>query len=281
MTGKRLSGVLALAAMLLLGAMAPAGAVDEAARKLLPEDMRQKGVLIAGLPLDFEPFNYLDDKNEQVGLDVEIFRGVADVLGLKPEIQRLGLAAVIPAVSGGRTDVGMLGITEPRLKQVSFVRYTVLANGLIVRKGNPTGVSNLDACGHSIAVEKGSQPVMVWEKKAKECEAAGKPKLELMVFDGKGPQVLAVEGGRADAAGVTLATAVVAAKHSDGKLDAAPGGPVPDASIDGGIALKKENKQLAQAIEAALQVMHANGTYDRIFAKWGLSDTKASPAIFE
>jgi polar amino acid transport system substrate-binding protein len=281
MTRRRVSSVLALAAMLLLAGMPPAGAVDETARNLLPEEMRQKGTLIAGLPLDFEPFNYLDDKNEQVGLDVEVFRAVADVLGLKPEILRLGLASVIPAVSGGRVDIGMMGITEPRLKQVTFVRYTLLANGLIVRKGNPAGLSNVSACGHSIAVEKGSQPVMVWEKKAKECEATGKPKMELLVFDGKGPQVLAVEAGRADAAGVTLATAVVAAKHSNGKLDAAPGGPVPDASIDGGIALKKENKQLAQAIEAALKVIHANGTYDRIFAKWGLSDTAASPAIFE
>jgi polar amino acid transport system substrate-binding protein len=281
MTGKPFGGILVVVATLLLGAMVPAIAVDEAARKLLPEDARQKGVLVAGLPLDFEPFNYLDDKNEQVGLDVEVFRGVADKLGLKPEIQRLGLAAVIPAVAGGRIDVGMLGIIESRMTQVSFVRYTLLANGLIVWKGNPTGVTNLDACGHSIAVEKGSQPVLVWEKKAQECEAAGKKKLELMVFDGKGPQVLAVEAGRADAAGVTLATAVVAAKHSDGKLDAAPGGPVPGASIDGGIALKKDRKQLAQAIEAALNAMHADGSYDRIFAKWGLSDTKATPAIFE
>jgi polar amino acid transport system substrate-binding protein len=271
------------AAALLLAAAAPAFAVDEAARKLLPEDIRQKGVLTAAMPLDFEPFNYLDEKNEQVGLDVEIFRAIAEALGLKPEIQRLGFASIIPAVSGGRVEIGMssMGILEQRLKQVSFVRYAILANGLIVRKGNPTGVSNTDACGHSIAVEKGTQPVFVWEKKAKECEAAGKPKIELLVFDGKGPQVLAVEAGRAEAAGVSFATAIIAAKHSNGKLDAAPGGPVPDASVDAGIALKKESKQLLQAVEAALKATVANGTYDKIFAKWELSAARASPAIVE
>src|SRR6266853_1489710 len=139
---------------------AAAASVDEAARALLPAELRAKGVLTAAMPLDFEPYNFLDDKNEQVGVDVEVFRSVAEVLGLKPEIQRLGFASVIPAVSGGRVDVGMMGITEPRLKQVTFVRYTLLANGLIVRKGNPAGLSNVSACGHSIAVEKGSQPVM-------------------------------------------------------------------------------------------------------------------------
>ena len=39
-------------------------AVDEAARALLPDDIKQKGVLVVAMPLDFEPFNYLDDKNE-------------------------------------------------------------------------------------------------------------------------------------------------------------------------------------------------------------------------
>jgi polar amino acid transport system substrate-binding protein len=240
--------------LILLAAVAPARAADEAARKLLPDDLQQKGVLTAAMPLDFEPYNFLDDKGEQVGLDVEMFQSIADALGLRPEIQRLAFASIIPAVSGGRVDVGM---------------------------GNPTHVSNTDACGHSIAVEKGTQPVFVWEKKAEECLAAGKPKIELITLDGKGPQVLAVEAGRADAAGVSFATAIIAAKHSDGKLEPAPGGPVPTASVDAGIAVKKENKQLAQAIEAALKVLIANGTYQRILDKWALGEAKATPAIFE
>lgn len=280
-TWRIFSAALVVAALAAFGVSARAA--DEAGRKMLPDDLRQKGALTAAMPLDFEPFNFLDDKGEQVGLDVEMFRAVADTLGLQPEIQRLAFASIIPAVSGGRVDVGMssMGILEVRLKQVSFVRYTILANGLIVRKGNPAHVSNADACGHSIAVEKGTQPVLVWEKKAEECVAAGKPKIELMTFDGKGPQVLAVEAGRADAAGVSYATAIIAPNHSDGKLEPAPGGPVPGSTVDAGIAVKKDNKQLAQAIEAALKVLVANGTYQRILDKWGLGEAKATPQIFE
>ncbi len=272
------------AVALLAGARpARAASTDQAARALLPADIREKGVLTAAMPLDFEPYNYLDEKNEQTGLDVDVFRAVAEVLGLKPDIQRLGFASIIPAISGGRYEVGMssMGILDARLKQVSFVRYARLTNGLIVRKGNPTNVSNADACGHSIAVEKGTQPVLVWEAKAKECVEAGKKPIEITVFDGKGPQVLAVETGRAEAAGVSYATALVAAKHSNGKLDAAPGGPVPGASVDAGIAFKKENRQLGQAIEAALKVLAADGSYDKIFAKWGLDAVTATPAVVE
>ena len=253
------------------------------ARGLLPADIKQRGVLKAAMPLDFEPYNFLDDKNEQVGFDVEIFRAVADVLGVKPEIERLGFASIIPAVSGGRVDVGMsvMGILEARRKQVSFTRYTLLANGLIVRKGNPSGIKNSDACGHSIAVEKGTQPVFVWQEISKKCEESGKAAIQLSIFDGKGPQVLAVEAGRAEAAGVSFATAIVAAKHSNGKLEPAPGGPVPGATVDAGIAFKKDNLQLGKAIEAALKVIVADGRYAKIMNAWALDGTAADPAIFE
>ena len=277
-------GAALLATGLLTGSPARAqGDGVAAARALLPAEIKQRGVLRAAMPLDFEPYNFYDEKNQQVGFDVEMFTAIANVLGVKPEIERLGFASIIPAVSGGRVDVGMsvMGILEARRKQVSFVRYTLLANGLIVRKGNPSGLANDNACGHSIAVEKGTQPLFVWQEIGKKCEAAGKKAIELQVYDGKGPQVLAVEAGRAEAAGVSFATAIVAAKHSNGKLEPAPGGPVPGATVDAGIAFKKDNVQLGKAIEAALKVVIADGTYAKIMRKWGLDGTAADPAIFE
>ena len=272
-----------LAALALSTSALVHAAVDDAARALLPDDIKQKGTLVAAMPLDFEPFNYLDEKNEQAGLDVELIRAIGERLGLKVDIQRIGFASMIPAVSGGRVDVAMsaMGILPARLPLVSFVRYGHFSNGLVVRKGNPTGIRNDDACGHTIAVEKGTQPLMVWQKKSDECTAAGKAKIELLVFEGKGPQVLAVESGRAEAAGVGFATAIVAAKHSNGKMDAAPGGPVPGATVECGIAFNKEKVKLGQALEAGLKAMVADGTYDRIYAKWSLSPERAAPAIFQ
>jgi polar amino acid transport system substrate-binding protein len=252
-------------------------------KALVPDEINKSGVIKAAMPLDFEPYNFLDDKNQQVGFDVEIFHAIANVMGVKPEIDRLAFASIIPAVSGGREDVGMsvMAILPARMKQVSFVRYSILANALIVKKGNPSGIRNDDACGHSIAVEKGTQPVLVWEKISKECESAGKKNIELTMFDGKGPQVLAVETGRADGAGVSYATAIVSAKHSDGKLEPAPGGPVPGATVDAGIAFKKGNTQLGKAIEAALKVIIADGTYKKIMDEWELQGTAAEPKVFE
>jgi polar amino acid transport system substrate-binding protein len=259
----------------------PATATEASARALVPSDIRTRGTLIAGMPLDFEPYNYFDAKSQKIGLDVDVFNAIAGVLGLRPEIQRIGFSSIIPSVMSERVDVGMsaMAITPVRLKQVSFVRYGIYGNGLIVQKGNPSGVRTTEACGHSIAVEKGTQPLIVWTDKSKDCQAAGKAPIRLLVFDGEGPQVLAVASGRADAAGVGYATALVAIEHSDGKLGAAPGGPVPGASSDSGICFGRNREQLGRAIEAALQVLVADGRYKAIFAKWSMTDWQAAPLL--
>ncbi|MBV8406852.1 MAG: transporter substrate-binding domain-containing protein, partial [Alphaproteobacteria bacterium] len=157
---RRMIGAILAGAGMLFGT-ATWAAPDEAARKLLPDDIKQKGVLTAAMPLDFEPFNYLDAQNAQVGLDVDLFNAISEVLGVKTEIQRMGFASIVPAVKGGRVDVGMsaMGILPARLPLVSFVRYGHFSNGLIVKKGNPANVRNDQGCGARIAAEKGTQPL--------------------------------------------------------------------------------------------------------------------------
>lgn len=274
--------VMAALTLSIMGMAGTAAAVDEAARSLLPDDIREKGVLVAGMPLDFEPFNYLDANNEKVGLDVDLFTAIGEVLGVKTEIQRLGFASIIPAVQGGRVDVGMsaMGILEPRLKLVSFARYGHFSNGLVVKAGNPANVRNDDGCGARIAAEKGTQPLFLWQDIAEKCKAAGKDPIDLMIFEGKGAQFLAIETDRADAAAVGFATAIVAAKHSKGKLEAAPGGPVPGGTIECGISFSKDRPDLGEALAAAISVLRESGTYDAIFEKWGLSEERAEPGIF-
>jgi len=75
-----------LAGLALAAATHGHAAVDAAARALLPDDIRQRGTLIVAMPLDFEPFNYLDEKNEQAGLDVDLIRALGDKLGVKVDI---------------------------------------------------------------------------------------------------------------------------------------------------------------------------------------------------
>jgi polar amino acid transport system substrate-binding protein len=270
-----------LATMMAISAAPAMATTDAAARALLPQGVRDVGVLTAGMPLDYEPYNFMGADSKPTGLDVDIFNGIAETLGLKPQISRMGFASIIPAVSGGRVQVGMsgIGILPARLKVVSFVRYSVASIGLVVASGNPAKISTQNACGHTIALEKGTTPELYWESAASDCIKQGKPKMSLLVLDGEGPQMLAIQSGRAEAAGVGYATAVVIAEHSGGKLGVADGGAAPGGVSDCGVAFDRDDPQLGRAIEAALKTMVANGTYDALFKKWGVSALRSDPAF--
>ena len=80
--------------------------------------------------------------------------------------------------------------------------------------------------------------------------------------------MLAVESGRAEAAGVGFATRIVAAKHSNGKLrrGARRAGSRRDRRMRH--RLQQAELKLGQAMEAALKALVADGTYDKIYEKW-------------
>jgi polar amino acid transport system substrate-binding protein len=189
-------GVLAAGAAMVFasGAMA---APDEAARKLLPDDIKQKGLLIAAMPLDFEPFNYLDAQNAQMGLDVDLFNAIGDVLGLKTEIQRMGFASIVLAVKGGARACWDVG--DGHSRGAPAARLCCALRPFQQRpdreEGQPGQRPQRPGCGAKIAAEKGTQPPFLWQKIADKCAADGKPKPEITIFDGKGPQVLAVRSG--------------------------------------------------------------------------------------
>ncbi|ABE37173.1 bacterial extracellular solute-binding s, 3 family protein [Paraburkholderia xenovorans LB400] len=278
---KHVVSAVIVATIMAVSAAPAMAAPDAAARGLLPASVRDAGALTVGMPLDYEPYNFMGADGKAQGLDVDIFNGIAETLGLKPQINRMGFASIIPAVSGARIQVGMsgIGILPARLKVVSFVRYSVATNGLVVASGNPAKINTHDACGHTIALEKGTSPELYWETAANDCTKQGKPKMNLLVLDGEGPQMLAIQSGRAEAAGVGYATAVVVAQHSGGKLSVAEGGAAPGGELDCGVAISKDDPQLGNAIAAALKVMVANGSYDAIFRKWGLSALRSTPSF--
>ena len=47
----------------------------------------QRGSLVVGMELKFWPFEYVDDKGEPVGFDVDIAKTLAERLGVKLEIK--------------------------------------------------------------------------------------------------------------------------------------------------------------------------------------------------
>lgn len=98
----------------------------------------------------FPPYEYYEG-GQIVGIDAEVAAAIADKLGRKLVIQDMEFGSIIAAVSSGKVDIGMAGmtVTEERLQNVDFtISYATGIQSVIVLEGSPiTTVDDLYAEG--------------------------------------------------------------------------------------------------------------------------------------
>ena len=70
---------------------------------------------------EFPPYEY-HEGDKIVGIDAEVAQAVADKLGATLEIEDMAFDSIIPAVTSGKADFGLAGltVTEDRLQSVDF-----------------------------------------------------------------------------------------------------------------------------------------------------------------
>lgn len=102
-----------------------------------PEDIkRDNGTLKMATNAEFPPYEYIEG-GKVAGIDVDMAQAVADKLGMELAIDNIEFDAIITAVSSGKADIGVAGmtVTEDRLENVNFTdSYTNAKQVIIVRK---------------------------------------------------------------------------------------------------------------------------------------------------
>lgn len=240
---------------------------------LVPQAVKDRGVLRVGSDTSYAPAEYLDDSDGQtpVGYDVDIAEALAKVMGLdRAETQTSDFTGIIPAL-GTKFDLGVSSFTisTERLEQVNMVSYLNVGSIYAVRAGNPTGFDPDDPCGATIGVQNGTtQYDLAYELQA-QCESEGKAALTVMPHDLQTDVSTKVLGGQYDA---TMADTPVLAwtiKQSDGRLESV--GSEFDAAPEG-IAVAKDDTELTQAVQAGLQYLMDEGYLKQMLAAYGAED---------
>lgn len=242
------------------------------AKSLLPADLASKGVITVGSDIEYPPFEaYAADGKTVVGLDRDVADGLEKQLGVKLEFQNAAFDSLIPGLVSGRYDMVMSAMTdnEEREKQVDFVDYVKAGGGILLPADNPHAVKTPDdLCGLNIAVDKGTTEVDDANVQSAKCTKDGKKPLNTTIYPGNNQMILALQTGRADAAMIDSVSGEQVAHESDGKLIALP---AYNESYFG-IVFPKGSDQLQKAVQAALQAMKADGSYQKIYEKYGLGD---------
>ena len=91
-------------------------------------------------------------------MDVELFDAVMAKFGVKTEWVPSAFDSIILGVQSGKYDVGVSSFTinTERLQQATMVSYFTAGTQWVTQKGNPKGVDPDDACGKTVAVQKGT-----------------------------------------------------------------------------------------------------------------------------
>ncbi len=251
------------------GASAPAIAADDAAIALLPDGVGDDGKLVIGIDPTYAPNEFKDADGNPIGWGAELAEGIAAKLGLTPEFQVSKFDNIIPSVTGGKADIGMSSFTDTieRQEQVDFVNYYNAGIQWASAAGNEVDPEN--ACGLKVAVQATTyEDTDEVPAKSEACVAAGKPAIEKVQFDTQDAATNAVALGQVDAMSADSPVTLYAIAQLDGKLQAA--GETFDIAPYG-VAVAKDSG-MAEAVQAALQSMVDDGSYDEILDAWGVAD---------
>ncbi len=96
---------------------------------------RSNGTLTMATNAAFEPYEFYKDQ-VVVGIDADMAQAVCDKLGMELKIEDMEFDSIINAVTSGKADVGIAGmtVTEDRLLSVDFSDpYTTATQVVIVR----------------------------------------------------------------------------------------------------------------------------------------------------
>jgi polar amino acid transport system substrate-binding protein len=262
------------------GAAVKTPARDAKVAAEVPAAAKSKGTLTFAADATYPPNEFLaaDGKTVQ-GMDADLAKALAAVMGLKARVSNVTFDAIIPGLAAHKYDVGMSSFTDnkEREKTVDFVTYASIGTAFFVKSSGGPAIKTLgDLCGHKVAVEKGTTQQTDATAQGKKCKSAGKGAVKVLVFPDQSGANLALASGRADVGMADLPVVVYEAKQTKGqfKQSGKPYGPFPY-----GIAIPK-GSGLVPPIRDALKVLIANGTYKAIFARWGLqSSVITSPKV--
>jgi polar amino acid transport system substrate-binding protein len=239
-----------------------------------------------GFAADFAaaPNQFIRTDGEMDGLNVDMCGEIGNRLGLEVEWTNLAFPGLVPGLQARRFDAlcTAIFINPERLAIMNMIAYVQWGEGLMVPAGNPDGIAcdgqigvpeSYDACfdglaGLVVSVAAGGTTNRNLQEASDRMAAAGLAPIDIRAFDSNAEAIQAAVAGQADAAYLNDPQAAYYISTSGAPFEMAFTG---NAANQLAITTLKEDVELAEAIQGALEEMAADGTYQQIVEKWGVA----------
>lgn len=244
------------------------------AAKLVPQEVRARGVLRVGSQQTFPPVEFREPgKPEVTGVSRELLDEVAKRLNLKLEYIHGEYASLISGVEADRFDIASGGIsdTEEREQKLDFVNYMFSGGSMMTLAENPTVYKTIDDfCGKAVATLLGSRVIMTAVEAASErCTKAGKAAIRAEQLPAAPDARMQLDLKRVDAYLGDFPALVYLGMQFPGKYKIVGGSYMLTTYITSW-GFGKNRAGLRDAVQAALQGMKSDGTYQKLLDKWGV-----------
>ena len=209
----------------------------------------------------FPPYEYYEG-DQVVGIDADIAYAVCAEMGYDLQILDLDFNAIINAVTSGKADFGMAGmtVTEERQQSVAFsISYATGVQSIIVKEGSPIA-SYDDLAAEGATYKVGVQMATTGHIYAEDEFGTDR----VVLFDNGNDATMALKNGKVDCVIIDNepAKAYVAVNEGLVILDSAY------AVEDYAACFAKDNTELVEKFNAALQKLIDDGTVAGIVAKY-------------
>jgi len=181
-----------------------------------------------------------------------------------------------PMLDARINGLGLLNVLEAS-RVAGVKKFIFISSGGAIygeaggQKGNAAKVSKVeDLAGQKVGASKGTIAATIGDQVNKQLAAEGLKPMQLSLFSGDAAGMLAVNSGQSFAHIMDLPFAAYEAAQTGAGDKYAVVLPNLLGAIPYGISVNKDNMALAQAIQAALNQMIADGSYQQILDKWGL-----------
>ena len=212
----------------------------------------------------FRPFEFTDENNEFVGIDVDIIKAVAEDQGFKIDIQSLGWDAAVAAVQSGQADGLIAGasITDERKANGWIFSDSYYDSSQIFAVAADSDIASFeDLKGKNVAVKNGTQGAAFAESLKDQYG------FTTTVFEDSPTMYQAVVGGQV--AACFDDTPIMASNIKDTGIAMKLVDGTGNDPAEYGFAIFDDSKQeLIDMFNAGLKDIKDNGTYDEIIAKY-------------
>lgn len=216
-------------------------------------------VYVVGTDATYAPMEYMDDKGNIVGIDIDIVDAIAEAAGIKVEYKNVGWDPLFPAVDNGEVDfaVSSITITEKRKKDYDFTDPYFIANQLILVPEDSDVDSFEDLKDSKVAVQMGTTGHEVVKG------LLGETSPKILAAETMPMAILEMVNGNADAAvGDNFVVLDYQKNNPNVKLKT-----VNDESFEKeyyGLMVKKGNQELLDILNEGIKKIKENGKLEEI-----------------